>query len=106
MNKDLGKCCSSSSAPAVAAPVSQAGVTVWWGFLPLAAALGFCSVKGGCQPMESRSAPKQLHVMAGGGLFVVSVGLWFFLAFTGALFRMHLGLQGLAGGVVFGTVFG
>ncbi|KAK2529835.1 Timmdc1 [Columba livia] len=27
-------------------------------------------------------------------------------AFTGALFRMHLGLQGLAGGVVFGTVFG
>lgn len=56
--------------------------------------------------MESRSAPKQLHVMAGGGLFVVSVRLWFFLAFTGALFRMHLGLQGLAGGVVFGTVFG
>ncbi|NXS47877.1 TIDC1 factor, partial [Balaeniceps rex] len=27
-------------------------------------------------------------------------------AFTGALFRMHLGLQGLAGGFVFGTVFG
>ncbi|NWV84181.1 TIDC1 factor, partial [Dasyornis broadbenti] len=27
-------------------------------------------------------------------------------AFTGALFRMHLGLQGLAGGIVFGTVFG
>ncbi|NXR86168.1 TIDC1 factor, partial [Hypocryptadius cinnamomeus] len=27
-------------------------------------------------------------------------------AFTGALFRMHLGLQGLAGGVVFGTAFG
>ncbi|XP_068281145.1 complex I assembly factor TIMMDC1, mitochondrial [Nyctibius grandis] len=27
-------------------------------------------------------------------------------AFTGALFRMHLGLQGLAGGVVFGAVFG
>ncbi|NXL65872.1 TIDC1 factor, partial [Chordeiles acutipennis] len=25
---------------------------------------------------------------------------------TGALFRMHLGLQGLAGGFVFGTVFG
>ncbi|NXU12356.1 TIDC1 factor, partial [Pardalotus punctatus] len=27
-------------------------------------------------------------------------------AFTGALFRMHMGLQGLAGGIVFGTVFG
>ncbi|XP_009322229.1 PREDICTED: complex I assembly factor TIMMDC1, mitochondrial, partial [Pygoscelis adeliae] len=27
-------------------------------------------------------------------------------AFTGALFRMHLGLQGLAGGFVFGTAFG
>ncbi|XP_032909055.1 complex I assembly factor TIMMDC1, mitochondrial-like [Catharus ustulatus] len=27
-------------------------------------------------------------------------------AFTGALFRMHLGLQGLAGGIVFGTAFG
>ncbi|NXY46673.1 TIDC1 factor, partial [Ceuthmochares aereus] len=27
-------------------------------------------------------------------------------AFTGVLFRMHLGLQGLAGGFVFGTVFG
>ncbi|XP_009982422.1 PREDICTED: complex I assembly factor TIMMDC1, mitochondrial, partial [Tauraco erythrolophus] len=27
-------------------------------------------------------------------------------AFTGALFRMHLGLQGLAGGFVFGMVFG
>ncbi|KAM9301106.1 complex I assembly factor TIMMDC1, mitochondrial [Morus bassanus] len=27
-------------------------------------------------------------------------------AFTGALFRMHLGLQGLAGGFVFGTMFG
>ncbi|NXA08834.1 TIDC1 factor, partial [Sapayoa aenigma] len=27
-------------------------------------------------------------------------------AFTGALFRMHLGLQGLAGGIVFGAVFG
>ncbi|NWV18255.1 TIDC1 factor, partial [Origma solitaria] len=27
-------------------------------------------------------------------------------AFTGALFRMHLGLQGLVGGTVFGTVFG
>ncbi|KAF2982757.1 hypothetical protein EK904_004477 [Melospiza melodia maxima] len=27
-------------------------------------------------------------------------------AFTGALFRVHLGLQGLAGGVVFGTAFG
>ncbi|NXY77217.1 TIDC1 factor, partial [Glareola pratincola] len=27
-------------------------------------------------------------------------------AFTGALFRMHLGLQGLAGGFIFGTVFG
>ncbi|XP_030913976.1 complex I assembly factor TIMMDC1, mitochondrial, partial [Geospiza fortis] len=27
-------------------------------------------------------------------------------AFTGALFRMHLGLQGLAGGVMFGTAFG
>ncbi|NXE14498.1 TIDC1 factor, partial [Lophotis ruficrista] len=27
-------------------------------------------------------------------------------AFTGALFRMHLGLQGLAGGFVFGAVFG
>ncbi|XP_051495950.1 complex I assembly factor TIMMDC1, mitochondrial [Apus apus] len=27
-------------------------------------------------------------------------------AFTGALFRMHLGLQGLAGGLVFGTAFG
>ncbi|NWH66873.1 TIDC1 factor, partial [Geococcyx californianus] len=27
-------------------------------------------------------------------------------AFTGALFRMHLGLQGLAGGLLFGTVFG
>ncbi|NXO24810.1 TIDC1 factor, partial [Cisticola juncidis] len=26
--------------------------------------------------------------------------------FTGALFRMHLGLQGLAGGIVFGTAFG
>ncbi|XP_051636238.1 complex I assembly factor TIMMDC1, mitochondrial [Manacus candei] len=26
--------------------------------------------------------------------------------FTGALFRMHLGLQGLAGGLVFGTAFG
>uniref|UniRef100_A0A8D0EF71 Complex I assembly factor TIMMDC1, mitochondrial n=1 Tax=Strix occidentalis caurina TaxID=311401 RepID=A0A8D0EF71_STROC len=47
-----------------------------------------------------------LYVMAGGGLFVVSVGLWFFLALTGAIFRMHLGLQGLAGGFVFGTAFG
>ncbi|XP_048150168.1 complex I assembly factor TIMMDC1, mitochondrial isoform X2 [Corvus hawaiiensis] len=27
-------------------------------------------------------------------------------AFTGSLFRMHLGLQGLAGGIVFGTAFG
>ncbi|NXV10231.1 TIDC1 factor, partial [Cettia cetti] len=27
-------------------------------------------------------------------------------AFTGALFRMHLGLQGLAGGIVFGAAFG
>ncbi|NXC46362.1 TIDC1 factor, partial [Penelope pileata] len=27
-------------------------------------------------------------------------------AFTGALFRMHLGLPGLAGGLVFGTAFG
>ncbi|NXI60462.1 TIDC1 factor, partial [Chloroceryle aenea] len=27
-------------------------------------------------------------------------------AFTGALFRMHLGLQGLAGGFVFGAAFG
>ncbi|XP_009865388.1 PREDICTED: complex I assembly factor TIMMDC1, mitochondrial, partial [Apaloderma vittatum] len=27
-------------------------------------------------------------------------------AFTGALFRMHLGLPGLAGGIVFGTAFG
>ncbi|KFP12944.1 Translocase of inner mitochondrial membrane domain-containing protein 1, partial [Egretta garzetta] len=27
-------------------------------------------------------------------------------AFTGALFRMHLGLQGLAGGFMFGTAFG
>uniref|UniRef100_A0A8C5T4V9 Complex I assembly factor TIMMDC1, mitochondrial n=1 Tax=Malurus cyaneus samueli TaxID=2593467 RepID=A0A8C5T4V9_9PASS len=27
-------------------------------------------------------------------------------AFTGALFRMHLGLQGLAGGIMFGTAFG
>ncbi|NXM77403.1 TIDC1 factor, partial [Serilophus lunatus] len=27
-------------------------------------------------------------------------------ALTGALFRMHLGLQGLAGGIVFGTAFG
>ncbi|KFQ28772.1 Translocase of inner mitochondrial membrane domain-containing protein 1, partial [Mesitornis unicolor] len=27
-------------------------------------------------------------------------------ALTGALFRMHLGLQGLAGGFVFGAVFG
>ncbi|NXS75682.1 TIDC1 factor, partial [Pandion haliaetus] len=27
-------------------------------------------------------------------------------ALTGALFRMHLGLQGLAGGLVFGTAFG
>ncbi|XP_035171179.1 complex I assembly factor TIMMDC1, mitochondrial [Oxyura jamaicensis] len=27
-------------------------------------------------------------------------------AFTGALFRMHLGLQGLAGGFIFGTAFG
>ncbi|NXY16945.1 TIDC1 factor, partial [Atrichornis clamosus] len=27
-------------------------------------------------------------------------------AFTGALFRMHLGLQGLVGGIVFGTAFG
>ncbi|KAM4681912.1 LOW QUALITY PROTEIN: complex I assembly factor TIMMDC1, mitochondrial [Amazona ochrocephala] len=27
-------------------------------------------------------------------------------AFTGALFRVHLGLQGLAGGFVFGAVFG
>ncbi|NXF30570.1 TIDC1 factor, partial [Nyctibius bracteatus] len=27
-------------------------------------------------------------------------------AFTGALFRMHLGLQGLAGGIVFGTAIG
>ncbi|XP_037233922.1 complex I assembly factor TIMMDC1, mitochondrial [Falco biarmicus] len=27
-------------------------------------------------------------------------------AFTGAVFRMHLGLQGLAGGFVLGTVFG
>ncbi|NXI74367.1 TIDC1 factor, partial [Anseranas semipalmata] len=27
-------------------------------------------------------------------------------AFTGALFRMHLGLHGLAGGFVFGTAFG
>ncbi|KFQ77422.1 Translocase of inner mitochondrial membrane domain-containing protein 1, partial [Phaethon lepturus] len=27
-------------------------------------------------------------------------------AFTGALFRMHLGLQGLAGGFMFGAVFG
>ncbi|KFP24514.1 Translocase of inner mitochondrial membrane domain-containing protein 1, partial [Colius striatus] len=27
-------------------------------------------------------------------------------AFTGALFRMHLGLQGLAGGFLFGAVFG
>ncbi|NWS67074.1 TIDC1 factor, partial [Crotophaga sulcirostris] len=27
-------------------------------------------------------------------------------AFTGALFRMHLGLQGLAGGLLFGTAFG
>ncbi|KFQ21538.1 Translocase of inner mitochondrial membrane domain-containing protein 1, partial [Merops nubicus] len=26
--------------------------------------------------------------------------------FTGALFRMHLGLQGLAGGFLFGTAFG
>ncbi|KFW82170.1 Translocase of inner mitochondrial membrane domain-containing protein 1, partial [Manacus vitellinus] len=26
--------------------------------------------------------------------------------FTGALFRMHLGLQGLAGGLMFGTAFG
>ncbi|NXC26730.1 TIDC1 factor, partial [Campylorhamphus procurvoides] len=26
--------------------------------------------------------------------------------FTGALFRMNLGLQGLAGGMVFGTAFG
>uniref|UniRef100_A0A8C3KL70 Complex I assembly factor TIMMDC1, mitochondrial n=1 Tax=Calidris pygmaea TaxID=425635 RepID=A0A8C3KL70_9CHAR len=38
------------------------------------------------------------------------MGLWFlgvfFSAFTGALFRMHLGLQGLAGGFVFGTAFG
>ncbi|KFQ99705.1 Translocase of inner mitochondrial membrane domain-containing protein 1, partial [Nipponia nippon] len=33
-------------------------------------------------------------------------GFVFFLAFTGALFRMHLGLQGLAGGFVFGTAFG
>ncbi|NWY67743.1 TIDC1 factor, partial [Erithacus rubecula] len=27
-------------------------------------------------------------------------------AFTGALFRMHLGLQGLVGGIMFGTAFG
>ncbi|KAM9628475.1 complex I assembly factor TIMMDC1, mitochondrial [Morphnus guianensis] len=27
-------------------------------------------------------------------------------AFTGALFRIHLGLQGLAGGLMFGTAFG
>ncbi|NXK12436.1 TIDC1 factor, partial [Herpetotheres cachinnans] len=27
-------------------------------------------------------------------------------AFTGALFRMHLGLQGVAGGFMFGTAFG
>lgn len=33
-------------------------------------------------------------------------GFVVFLAFTGALFRMHLGLQGLAGGFVFGTAFG
>uniref|UniRef100_A0A8B9DPF8 Complex I assembly factor TIMMDC1, mitochondrial n=1 Tax=Anser cygnoides TaxID=8845 RepID=A0A8B9DPF8_ANSCY len=39
------------------------------------------------------------------GLFMVSVVLCF-LAFTGALFRMHLGLQGLAGGFIFGTAFG
>ncbi|NXY33501.1 TIDC1 factor, partial [Pomatorhinus ruficollis] len=33
-------------------------------------------------------------------------GFVLFLAFTGALFRMHLGLQGLMGGIVFGTAFG
>ncbi|KFP85591.1 Translocase of inner mitochondrial membrane domain-containing protein 1, partial [Acanthisitta chloris] len=27
-------------------------------------------------------------------------------AFTGSLFRMHLGLQGLAGGILLGTLFG
>lgn len=39
------------------------------------------------------------------GLFMVSVVLCF-LGFTGALFRMHLGLQGLASGFIFGTAFG
>lgn len=76
---------------------------------PTGHALGFCSVKSRCQLMEKRNAAKQLPVLVRdvcGGAVSSFSGFVLFLAFTGALFRMHLGLQGLVGGVVFGTAFG
>lgn len=48
---------------------------------PTGHALGFCSVKSRCQLMEKRNAAKQLPVLVRdvcGGLFLVSVGLFFF----------------------------
>lgn len=59
--------------------------------------------------MDGRNGAKQLPLSVCDGWWGAVCGLSgfvVFLAFTGALFRMHLGLQGLAGGFVFGTVFG
>lgn len=84
--------------------------TVWWGSVPRAMALSFCSVKSRFQLMEKINAAKQLPMwdvwdVCGGAVSSFS-GFVLFLAFTGALFRMHLGLQGLVGGIMFGTAFG
>lgn len=77
------------------------------GLLLLVTALGFCSVKNKCQQRGEtwQSSSLGRPAMAAEGPIVVSVGLCF-SAFTGALFRMHLGLSGLAGGFLFGTAFG
>lgn len=55
---------------------------------------------------KCRKAPSYVSVRWLWGAVSGFSGFVLFLAFTGALFRMHLGLRGLVGGIVFGTVFG
>jgi len=108
VDKDLGKCCSGSSALAVEVPASPAAGTVCEGpsrwprrLVSALLRVGVSSRRGEVQ----QSSSLQPYVMAGGAVCGFS-GFVVFSAFTGALFRMHLGLQGLAGGFVFGAAFG